>query len=77
MVDKSNANFVTINFNYIFHIDLKYLFLSFNLIIRKWFLKKMFSEKKIYFTLKRQPIVSETDSFFIIFILFQKIYILF
>lgn len=37
----------------------------------------MFSEKKIYFTLKRQPIVSETDSFFIIFILFQKIYILF
>lgn len=80
MVDKSNANFITINFNYIFLIDFKYLFLSFNLIIQKWFLrirvskfidiffkKKMFSEKNIYFPLKRQPIVSETDYFLFYF----------
>lgn len=32
----------------------------------------MFSEKKKYFTLKRQPIVSKTDSFFIILFYSKK-----
>lgn len=34
----------------------------------------MFSEKKIYFTLKRQPIVSETDSF-LLFLFYFKTFI--
>lgn len=76
MVDKSNANFVTINFNYIFHIDLKYLFLSFNLIIRKWFLKKCFQKKNIFHAEKTTNWFWNRF-FFIIFILFQNIYILF
>lgn len=83
MVDKSDANFVTINFNYIFLIDFKYLYLSFNLIIQKQFLrirvlkfidiffKKNVFRKKIYFTLKRQPIVSETDSFLLFLFYFK------
>lgn len=31
----------------------------------------MFSEKNIYFTLKRQPIVSETDSFLLFLFYFK------
>lgn len=74
MVDKSNANFVTINFNYLFHIDLKYLFLSFNLIIRKWFLKKCFQKKNIFHAEKTTNFDSETD-FFLLFLFYSKTFI--
>lgn len=77
MVDKSNTNFVTINFNYVFHIEFKYLFYLLRIRVSKFIdviFKKKFSEKKYISRLKHNQLFLKQVLFYYFYFISKHFY---